>query len=1177
MTNNATNPAASKSARISPVISSEADQEPSVKIFQGSKPALKNWRIASAEDSEAPVPEQFDDAPHAVSHERLPLDTPLWLRAAQIAGAAFTLGWLTYSVFYVVALPPESRALLASPLALGGLVAAVFAPIALVWVCLATLQRRNDAQIYAEALRSELQRLLFPTPDQARVVNRDIQLLVQQAVELSSSSRTAIKAIQTARQGMRAEVRDFAAVSQKTEFHIDRLAETLNKRADDLLSLTAQLEQRTQSLVAGADQHTKTWETSVETLNQRAEDVARHLTQGSALIASALSNAEDKVRIITSGFSTAGDALSSRTQKLADVASEIQTSSTLLQNVLDEKLSGLVETQEKITSGLGDMESAAESLVTRGEVVVKNMSAQSQNLREAVDGFSARTRDLEQVGQTASNKLGEALSLALSGSENIMATVRRAREQMEKAANETLARVTEFETQSSQRATKLHDVIEDQINKLQDLLNDYDGRTEKTANVLRALETHNNTASDVATRLEREVSNSIMRLDAAGESLKRAADTPVDSLRSMTVQLSDTISDMAKLLESRMQDTQERTDKIQETAGHLSQKMQERVQELATLTGQIIGQTRSIEAQISTQRSSLSGFTSEAATKLEDLQTRLASQSQNLMQQVRDTEAAILSLGADFTVKSSETLAQAHTATATLRATEDEILERLVALAANAAQTQFTVQDVAKILREVAHETIPVYEKAANKAEELERKFANLDQTVRATAGDVNERLGDIAAQIETNLKALDDQSATSFGKLTALSEDLKGQTDHIVDAADKADEKLRALQNGLKGRADDVQIISDQAALRLEALRKTLDSYVKDLTQNVAASITQLSSVNDVFAETSQGLDDKSRAASDKLRQVTQDFVEEGHRISLLAEQAAHRAVRVVQSVRDESTTMCETADESLLALSQASNSFAARAREIEEYMKATLRSTQSTSEELKSQVQNVATQSAKAVDSIVDHISRLSLKAEETRQLGDRISQNVDESREKLADESERLLQVTRKATQSAEDTAQSFVRHGSLILKAADDIAQQADRLKDNQTKAQRETFLSSVKFVVESLHSLAVDVARHLESDIDDKAWRSFQKGDVASFTRRLVEIAPHIPLPHAREKFEKDGEFRNYTQRYLRQFEELLDQARTLDHGELLVGAFASSDMARLYRVLCDVAGRPARL
>ena len=84
------------------------------------------------------------------------------------------------------------KSILQSPLALGGVVASVLAPIALLWLCLATWQRRSDAHMYAEALRSELQRLLFPTEEQAQVVNKDIQILVQQAVEMSSSSRAAI-------------------------------------------------------------------------------------------------------------------------------------------------------------------------------------------------------------------------------------------------------------------------------------------------------------------------------------------------------------------------------------------------------------------------------------------------------------------------------------------------------------------------------------------------------------------------------------------------------------------------------------------------------------------------------------------------------------------------------------------------------------------------------------------------------------------------------------------------------------------------------------------------------------------------------------------------------------------------------------------------------------------------
>jgi hypothetical protein len=85
--------------------------------------------------------------------------------------------------------------------------------------------------------------------------------------------------------------------------------------------------------------------------------------------------------------------------------------------------------------------------------------------------------------------------------------------------------------------------------------------------------------------------------------------------------------------------------------------------------------------------------------------------------------------------------------------------------------------------------------------------------------------------------------------------------------------------------------------------------------------------------------------------------------------------------------------------------------------------------------------------------------------------------------------------------------------------------------------------------------------------------------VGAFTERLATGigGAEMPFEKIREKFAGDSEFRSYVQKFLRQFEELYDQAVSGDHGDLLASTFASSDVGHLYRVLCKASGRDSRL
>ena len=117
------------------------------------------------------------------------------------------------------------------------------------------------------------------------------------------------------------------------------------------------------------------------------------------------------------------------------------------------------------------------------------------------------------------------------------------------------------------------------------------------------------------------------------------------------------------------------------------------------------------------------------------------------------------------------------------------------------------------------------------------------------------------------------------------------------------------------------------------------------------------------------------------------------------------------------------------------------------------------------------------------------------------------------------------------------------------------------------------MGAAKFIVESLHSLSVDLTRMQEGEVSEKTWKAFQKGDVAAFTRRLAQMGDDLPMDKVRNKFASDSEFRSYVQRFIRQYEELHDQAVANDHGDLLGATFMSSDVGKLYQLLCSAAGR----
>jgi hypothetical protein len=76
-----------------------------------------------------------------------------------------------------------------------------------------------------------------------------------------------------------------------------------------------------------------------------------------------------------------------------------------------------------------------------------------------------------------------------------------------------------------------------------------------------------------------------------------------------------------------------------------------------------------------------------------------------------------------------------------------------------------------------------------------------------------------------------------------------------------------------------------------------------------------------------------------------------------------------------------------------------------------------------------------------------------------------------------------------------------------------------------------------------------------------------------FSTKLAQRLNELPNDKIRDKFENDGDFRNYVQKFMRQFEDILNQTDTVDKGTILSAVFSSSDIGKIYSYLCDVTGR----
>jgi hypothetical protein len=198
---------------------------------------------------------------------------------------------------------------------------------------------------------------------------------------------------------------------------------------------------------------------------------------------------------------------------------------------------------------------------------------------------------------------------------------------------------------------------------------------------------------------------------------------------------------------------------------------------------------------------------------------------------------------------------------------------------------------------------------------------------------------------------------------------------------------------------------------------------------------------------------------------------------------------------------------------------------------------------------------------------------QSRELTDTGTAAVEQVQAALEKLRANTLELFSTGEKVQAKTDSLGAAFDRQVDGLIRASDAAQAQAAGLQKTRSEVDVDGFFKSASFIVEKLNSLAVDIARMFQPDIDDETWRRFHKGDQSIFVRRMVKSLDKAQISAIRGKMEEESEFRGFVTRYVNEFETLIARARTTDRGEIIAAAFTSSDVGKLYLVLARAMGR----
>jgi hypothetical protein len=113
----------------------------------------------------------------------------------------------------------------------------------------------------------------------------------------------------------------------------------------------------------------------------------------------------------------------------------------------------------------------------------------------------------------------------------------------------------------------------------------------------------------------------------------------------------------------------------------------------------------------------------------------------------------------------------------------------------------------------------------------------------------------------------------------------------------------------------------------------------------------------------------------------------------------------------------------------------------------------------------------------------------------------------------------------------------------------------------------------RHTIESLDSLAVDIARMIDHDAAAELWDRYKRGERNVFTRKLYTMQGQRAFDEIRRKYRSDREFMQTVDRYIAEFERLLEEVSRDDRGQVVARTYLTSETGKVYTMLAHAAGR----
>jgi Apolipoprotein A1/A4/E domain len=451
---------------------------------------------------------------------------------------------------------------------------------------------------------------------------------------------------------------------------------------------------------------------------------------------------------------------------------------------------------------------------------------------------------------------------------------------------------------------------------------------------------------------------------------------------------------------------------------------------------------------------------------------------------------------------------------------------------------------------------------------------------------------GVITTRVETNIADFREVTARVIADLGELASQFNAHGRDLANAAEQIDRSNQRTEDGVTERRATLDSLVTTLDIRTEDLDQRLKRFTGLLDQSLEAASARARDIARVVSEsTAEG----SRAISEQYERVREH-----------ADGERRRTAEAMHSIYDQTAgdtqAMFNDANERFAETVQGMKQMAAEMqRELETTRSEMHRELESTRAELRRGMfelpQETAESTAQMRRVIVDQIEALA----ELNRIVARHGRHLDAveprrppreetplaaagSRGELSSRSDPRTDVgsfapaaRRSEPPSLGPTAGAAGRTGwltDLLSRASREEGEpERDLPRDTAREALRGAEERTPRHSIESLDSLSVDIARMIDHDAAADLWDRYKRGERNVFTRRLYTLQGQQAFDEIRRKYRADREFKQTVDRYIGEFERLLDEVARDDRGQVVARTYLTSETGKVYTMLAHAAGR----